>query len=107
MNTSTALPIPLPMEAIRAFCQRWGARELALFGSVLREDFRPDSDLDVLVTFAPGGSPSLFEFVEIADELEAILGRKVDLVTRGSVETSPNYLLRREVLETAQVIYAA
>lgn len=107
MNTPTTISIPLPMEAIRAFCQRWDVRELALFGSVLRRDFRPDSDIDVLVTFAPGGSPTLFELVEMADELEAILGRKVDLVTRGSVTSSPNYLLRREVLETAQVIYAA
>lgn len=99
--------IDLPMEKIAEFCRRWQIKELALFGSVLREDFRPDSDIDLLVTFAPGASRSLFNHVDMQDELTSMLGRKVDLVSRHGVERSENLRRRREILETAEVIYAA
>src|SRR5437762_3013093 len=78
--------IPLPMAAIAEFCRRWGVKEFALFGSVLRDDFRPDSDVDVMVTFEESSHPTLFEFAEMQEHLAAILGRKVDLVTRSGVE---------------------
>ena len=98
--------VSIPQEQIAAFCGRWGVVEFALFGSVLRDDFTDESDVDILITFAPGRTPGL-EFFDMADELGDIFGRKVDLVTRASVERSPNYIRRKSVLESAQVVYAA
>jgi predicted nucleotidyltransferase len=101
-TTDTGTPdvrISLPMGQIRAFCDKWKVAEFALFGSVLREDFRPDSDVDVLVRFVDGG--------RMEEELQTILEREVDLVTRNGVEVSPNSPLRRSILNTARVIYAA
>ena len=91
---------------IEAFCQRWNVSELALFGSVLRADFRSDSDVDVLVTFKPDAKVRFADLMQMEQELGAIFGRKVDLGTRKSVEQDPNYLRRREILNSAQVIYA-
>jgi hypothetical protein len=81
--------------------------ELALFGSVLREDFRPDSDIDMLIRFAPDARWTLFDFAQMRDELADIFGRDVDLVSWRAVEASKNYLRRRAILESAQVIYVA
>jgi len=92
---------------IKAFCERWKIAELALFGSALREDFGPDSDVDFLVTFRPEASWSLLDHAAMEEELSQILGRKVDLVTRRSVERSRNWLRRREILQSAQPYYAA
>jgi predicted nucleotidyltransferase/uncharacterized protein (DUF433 family) len=92
---------------IAAFCQRWQIVEFALFGSVLTEDFRPDSDIDVLVTFAPGAGISLFDFSHMEDELKAIFGRDVDLVERRGVEQSTNPHRRQSILESAEVLHAA
>jgi uncharacterized protein len=89
------------------FCQRWGILELDLFGSVLRDDFRPDSDVDVLVTFREGTRRSLMELVEMEQQLSDLVGRKVDLVERESVERSENYLRRRHILQSLQPIYVA
>ena len=75
--------------------------ELALFGSVLRDDFGPDSDVDLLVAFAPGARPSLFDLVEMEAELAELVGRGVDLVTRRSVEESDNWIRRRAILDSA------
>ena len=75
--------IEMPKEKIAEFCQKLKIVELSLFGSVLREDFRPDSDVDVLVTFAPDAQYSLFDLVHIEEELKEILGRKVDLKVLG------------------------
>ena len=99
--------IDLPMEKIAEFCRRWRIQELALFGSALRDDFRPDSDIDLLVTFAPGASRSLFNHVDMQDELESMLGRKVDLVSRHGVERSENLRRKQEILSTAAAIYVA
>ena len=77
------LPIPIDPERIVDFCRRWKIAEFSVFGSVLREDFRPDSDVDVLVTFAPDAQYSLFDLVHIEEELKEILGRKVDLKVLG------------------------
>jgi uncharacterized protein len=99
--------IEVPKESIAEFCQKWKIVELSLFGSVLRDDFRPDSDVDVLVTFAPDGRYSLFDLVHIEEELEKMLGRKVDLVERRAIEQSENYIRRKHILNSAQTVYVA
>jgi len=99
--------IDIPKEKIDEFCQKWKIVELSFFGSVLRDDFRPDSDVDVLVTFAPEGRYSLFDLVHIEEELEKMLGRKVDLVERGAIEQSENYIRRKHILNSAQTVYVA
>ncbi|MFY9824496.1 MAG: nucleotidyltransferase family protein [Thermoanaerobaculia bacterium] len=104
LQTPSHARLPLPLEAVQAFCRKWNVEELALFGSVLREDFSPKSDIDVLVTFSPQAGLSLFDFVEMQDELEKILHREVDLVSRGSLR---NPFRRHEILNTRQVVYAA
>ena len=99
--------IAIPSDRIATFCKRWQVAELALFGSVMRDDFRPDSDVDVLVSFAPQARRTLFDIVRMQDELSGILGRDVDLVTRAAVEGSRNYIRRKAILESSQVVYAA
>lgn len=99
--------IAIPEPEVRAFCQRWHVTELALFGSVLREDFRPDSDVDVLVRFHPDARQTLFDLVRMKDELQEVLGRPVDLVSRRAIESSRNYLRRNAILSSAEVIYGA
>ncbi len=98
--------IEIPIDKIADFCQRWKITELALFGSVLRDDFRSDSDVDILVTFDPDAHRTLFDMVDMQDELEAVFGRKVDLVSRRGIERSRNYLRRKAILNSAQIIYA-
>ncbi len=83
------------------FCQRWKVTELALFGSVLGKQFRPDSDVDVLVSFAEEARWTLFDMVTMEDELAALFGRDVDLVERRTVERSENYIRRKHVLDSA------
>jgi predicted nucleotidyltransferase len=103
---STIAAIPIPHEKVAAFCQRWGVVKLELFGSVLREDFDPArSDVDVMVTFAPGRLPGWEFFADFPEELSAIIGHKVDAQTRRGVETMSNSLRRRHILENSQVIY--
>lgn len=89
------------------FCDRWQITEFALFGSVLRDDFRPDSDIDVLVTFAPNAKRGLSETLQMKDELQAMFDRNIDLIVRAAIERSENWLRRKNILESAQVIYAA
>jgi predicted nucleotidyltransferase len=98
--------IELPREQIEDFCRRWQIVELSLFGSVLRDDFQPESDIDVLVSFAPDARSTLFDLVRIEDELADILGRKVDLVLKSGIERSENWIRKRAILESAQVVYA-
>jgi predicted nucleotidyltransferase len=99
--------ISLSQEKIAEFCQRWRIDEFALFGSVLRDDFGPDSDLDVLVTFAPEAEWSLFDHLRMEDELKHLLSRKIDLLSREAVERSHNKLRRQEILSTVQVVYVS
>ncbi|GAB4581915.1 MAG: nucleotidyltransferase family protein [Anaerolineales bacterium] len=101
-----AAKISIPHNKIKAFCKHWKVTEFALFGSILRPDFRPDSDVDVLVSFAPDARWTLFDLVTMQDELEAIFGRKVDLVEREAIEQSPNYIRRKSILKNPEVIYA-
>jgi predicted nucleotidyltransferase len=99
--------IPLPEVAVEEFCRRWQISELSLFGSVLREDFGPESDIDVLVTFGPGARWSLFDMVHMQSELADILGRRVDLVERKAVEQSENYIRRKRILGSLLPVYVA
>ena len=99
--------IGLPMNAIKAFCDRWQVEELALFGSVLRDDFGPHSDIDILIRFRTERTPGLFGIAEMERELGDLFGRRVDLVTRAAIEESRNYIRRKAILESAQVVYAA
>lgn len=87
---------------IAAFCQRWHITEFALFGSVLRDDFRPDSDIDVLVTFPPNYQLTWDARMNMQEEIEDLCGRKVDLVNKHYLN---NPYRRSEILETQQVIY--
>ncbi len=97
--------IDIPRELIADFCRRWRISELALFGSALRDDFGPESDLDVLITFAPGTKWGLLDHVRMEQELTGLLRRRVDLLTKRAVKKSPNWIIRQEILSTARVIY--
>ena len=99
--------IDVPSDRIAGFCRRWQITDLALFGSVLRDDFGPDSDVDVLAGFGEGGRHTLFDLDDMELELKEIFGRKVDLVSRRGLEASRNYLRRNSILESAQVIYGS
>ena len=101
------LKIDVPEGQLLEFCHRWNVIEFALFGSVLRTDFQPDSDIDVLVTFASDTHWSLFDLVTIQNELESVLGSKVGLVERSALERSENYIRRKAILEHMEIIYAA
>jgi predicted nucleotidyltransferase len=94
--------IEIPRERIEAFCHANGIRRLAFFGSILHDDFRPESDVDVLVEFQPGVRVGL-AFIRMQDELSAILGHKVDLNTPGSLSK----YFRDEVLIEAETLYVA
>lgn len=95
--------IDMPQEKVAAFCRQHRIRRLALFGSILRDDFKPDSDIDVLVEFEPEARVGLITLAGIEIELGKLLGRKVDLNTPGFI--SPHY--RDRVLAEAQVQYDA
>jgi uncharacterized protein len=92
---------------VAAFCRRWKVRELAVFGSALREDFRPDSDVDILVSFEADANWGLLEQTTMESELAAHLGRKVDLISRRAIERSANWIRRRAILESAEIVHVA
>ena len=96
--------ITLPQKKIEEFCLNWKISEMALFGSVLSDDFRSDSDIDVLVSFKDDAGWGLFEFVDMLDELKEIFGRKVDLVEKDALR---NPIRRQAILAGNEVIYAA
>jgi predicted nucleotidyltransferase len=97
----------LSQEALEAYCRKWKIVRLEIFGSIHREDFRTDSDVDVLVTFAPDAHWGLMSIGRVERELGEMIGRPVDLVLRQGIEQSPNYIRRRHILETAVPFYAA
>lgn len=97
--------IQVPTDRLAAFCQKWQITELALFGSVLRDDFGPDSDIDCLVVFAPETVWTLLDVIGAEQELAALFGRPVDLVEKETVERSENWIRRSEILGTARTIY--
>ena len=96
--------IPIDHKKITAFCKKWNITEFAVFGSVLREDFRQDSDVDVLVTFGPGGGITFDNRVDMLDELNVIFNREVDLVEKKAIS---NPFRRHSILTTKEVLYAA
>ena len=97
----------IPKAKLMEFCRRWNISELALFGSVLRADFRPDSDVDVLVSFAPQAQVTLFDMARMQEELKDIFKRDVDLISKRGLEHSRNYLRRKQILDSAQVIHVS
>jgi len=97
----------LPGDTLADFCRRWDIVRLEIFGSALRDDFGPQSDLDFLVTFEPSARRNLFDLVAAEEELLMLFGRKVDLVTRPGIERSRNWIRKKEILSTARLLYAA
>ena len=92
-------------DAFRSFCEKWAITEVSLFGSILRDDFGPDSDVDLLVTYAPDAGWSLLDVIGAKQELEELIGRNVDLVDRHGVERSENPYRRTAILSEAQLIH--
>jgi len=101
METSKLTP------AIESFCQKWKIVELAVFGSFARADASQQSDVDVLVTFTEASGWTVFDLVTMKEELEAIFGREVDLVSRRGLEMSRNHIRKQAILSSAKVLYAA
>lgn len=99
--------IEIARDKIAEFCRKYQIRKLSLFGSVLRDDFRPDSDVDVLVEFEPEATHGLFDMVRMQDQLAVIMGHPVDLLERRSVENSQNYIRRKHILGSAETVYVA
>ena len=99
-----AMRVAIDQERIAAFCDKWRVRNLSVFGSVLRDDFGPDSDVDVLVELRPGHGLTLYDWLDMIEELKAIFGRNVDLVAKSGLK---NPFRREAILRTAEVIYAA
>lgn len=100
------LRIKVPRQKLAAFCRKYHIRKLAFFGSVLREDFKPTSDVDVMVEFEKGYTPGL-DYFAMPEELKKILGREVDLLTYQGVQTSRNPIRRKAILDSAKVYYVA
>ncbi len=105
-QTLPTLAIALPEEAIADICDRWKIKEFYLFGSVLRSDFYASSDVDVMVKFSPEAHWG-WDIVLIKNELEAIFARKVDFLTKKSIEKSHNWIRRKEILSTARLVYVS
>lgn len=100
--------LDLPVESVAEICRRYDVQELSVFGSVLRDDFRAESDMDFLVVFRNGDAgPWLSKFTDMEHNLSELLGRKVDLVDKRGVERSENYIRRRHILDSARTIYVA
>jgi len=97
-----AKSLNLNAESIAALCRRYHVRELALFGSAVREDFRPDSDIDLLIEFEPETKVGFMTLARLQRELSIVLGRRVDLVPKGGLKP----IIRRSVLDSAEVLYA-
>ena len=101
------IKIDIPKEKVAQFCKKWNVRELAVFGSLLSNDFDLDSDIDVLVTFSNNAERTLFDLVRMEDELKEIFGREVDIVSRRGLETSRNHLRQRSIKDSAEVIHVS
>ena len=97
------LALAVDRQRIDEFCRKWRVKELSIFGSALRDDFRPDSDVDVLVELEDDAPSDAFGWVDMIDELEAILGRKVDLVDKAGLR---NPFRRHAILHTREIIHA-
>lgn len=94
-------------EQLAAFCRKWKIARVWLFGSVLREDFRPNSDIDVMVQFVDDATWTLFDLSQMKFEFQDLTGREVDMLTRRGVESSKNVYRRKSILESAEQVFAA
>lgn len=92
---------------IEEFCRKWSIRELQAFGSVIRNDFRPDSDIDLVVEFQPGTLHTLLHVAKMEKELEQMFGRPVDLITKRALEQSRNHIRKRSILASMVPLYVA
>ena len=92
---------------IDEFCRKWNVRELLAFGSITRKDFRPESDIDLVVDFKPGTLHTLFHLAKMEKELELVFGRPVDLITKQALEQSRNHIRKRSILATMVPVYVA
>ncbi len=99
--------LPITNEQVRDFCLRWKIKEFAFFGSVLREDFNTHSDIDVLVDFSTSAEWSLIDHMNMEAELEKLLGRNVEIVSKRAIARSENWIRRSNILDSAKVIYAS
>ena len=99
--------VRIPRSKIAKFCKKWQIVEFSLFGSILRDDYGPDSDVDVLVRFHPEAHYTLFDLVHMQEELSHIFGRDVDLMEKPAIERSRNYLRRKAILGSAELVYAS
>jgi hypothetical protein len=99
--------VDVSQEQLEGFCRKWRITELSFFGSILRNDFSDRSDIDVLVAFHPESAWSLFDVMQAEEELSGLLGRKVDLINRLSIERSDNWVRRKEILGSAETVYVA
>jgi uncharacterized protein len=104
-EVSTKTAINLPITAGQAFCQRWQIADLSVFGSILRDDFGCDSDVDFLYVLKPDTRWRLSDLLHAEAELAQLLGRKIDLVAKASIEQSHNWLRKGNILSSAQIIY--
>lgn len=111
MDPSNALSTPkvaLPLDRIADLCRKYGVADLAVFGSTLRDDFRPDSDVDFLVSFQHDDyGPWMSKLTDLEAELSVLIGRKADVVSKTGVERSENYIRRRHILSSARPVYVA
>jgi len=103
----TAMDLGVSQEQIERFCGRWKINRLAVFGSAVRGKLRSDSDIDLLVAFAPDADWTMFDHFTMEDELSRLFGREVDLVSVRALEENPNPAYRREIIGSARQIYAA
>jgi len=94
--------LPVTEHGLQAFCERYGVRRLSLFGSAARGELRPESDVDLLVEFDEGVPVTLVRLLDMEEELSKLFGRRVDLIRREAVESSPNYIRRREILSSLE-----
>ena len=99
--------LEISRDKIAEFCLHWKITEFAFFGSVLRDDFRPGSDIDVLVSFAPEASWRFYDLISMKEELEAMFGRPVDLVEKRLIESSENFIRRNHILNHMETIDVA
>ena len=97
--------LPISQEQLAEFCRRWDIVEMDLFGSAARGELRPDSDIDVLVTFKDSSRWGIFDLIHMEDDLAGLVNRPVDLVERRDVEASENYIRRRAILDSAVPVY--
>jgi len=99
--------INIQEEQLGEICKKYKIRELAIFGSALREDFNEKSDVDLLVEFKPNSGISLFDIVDLKEAFESFLGREVDIVSKKAIQMSRNYLKKKAILDNYRVIYAS